>query len=149
MGKSIESPAKKVLVLSTSREDIVQSPLQEASIVLPSMQEPPSDSLCHDMQNLSPKGNSDGPVDNHCNKSLQAQVAESPFTEFCKENWFRKKCKGIELLSKGNNIGEIGRIDSSPKVHESYSQIILGQSNDVRSEREKLEDQTWKNCVDV
>ncbi|KAF7827187.1 uncharacterized protein G2W53_018351 [Senna tora] len=169
--ESAESPANKVLVVSTYREGI-QSPIQEASIPLPSMQEPSGESVHHNVQSLSSKGNSGGPADNDYHKALQ--VAQSPFSVTNMEIHSGKKRKGTELLSKGGNkdeverIGkkqkgatllsegdnrdEIERIDNFPNVRRScYTdlQIILGQSDDVRHEREKPIDQTGKNYADI
>lgn len=145
--KLAESPAKKVQVVSTCREDIIQSPVQEASILLPSMLELPCDSLHHNMQNLSPEGNSDDPIDNYHQELQVAQChSTKPNVEICSE----KKCKGTEI-SQANIIDDKEMIGSSPGVHKSGNidlHVILGKAGDV-SEREKLGDQTLKHCADV
>ncbi|XP_061337135.1 uncharacterized protein LOC133284162 [Gastrolobium bilobum] len=136
--KSTESPAKRVLVLST--------PIQEATTLLPSLQEPPSELLHNNMQDMSIKGNSDGhDLDN--NYRLALQVAQSSLTKSGIEIPSGKKRKGVEILS-GDNIDIMGRIDKSLEVHKSENsdlQLVSEQTGYMTSEREKLEDQTWND----
>ncbi|KAK7273465.1 hypothetical protein RIF29_14515 [Crotalaria pallida] len=87
--KLVQSPAKRVLVLST--------PIQEATTLLPS--------------------DGHGPVDN--NYHLALQVAESPVTKTGVEISSGKKRKGVAILSDGDNIDMIGMLDRSTEVLKS------------------------------
>ncbi|XP_020231117.1 uncharacterized protein LOC109811716 [Cajanus cajan] len=114
--------------------------IQEVTTPLHSLRDPLS------IQDLSPKGNLDGNgLDNIYHSVLQ--VAQSPLTKLGIEISSGKKRKGVELLSNGDNIDKIGRIDSSPVVRRNGNgdQLVLEQTGSVRSEREKLGDQTWND----
>ncbi|RDX84844.1 hypothetical protein CR513_34042, partial [Mucuna pruriens] len=120
---------------------VLSPTIQEAITQLRSLQDPPR------MQDLSPKGNLDG----HCLDSSYhsiLQVAQSPLTKSGIEISSGKKRKGVEILSNGDNIDKIGRIDGSPEVHENGNgdlQLVLEQTGSMRSEIDKLADQTWKD----
>ncbi|KAH1214788.1 hypothetical protein GmHk_13G036072 [Glycine max] len=120
---------------------VAQSPLTKSGINISSgkkLQDPPN------MQDLSPKGNLDGHgLDNSYHSALQ--VAQSPLTKSGINISSGKKRKGVEILSNEDNIDKIGRIDRSPEVHKSGNGDLLllsEQTGYMRSEREKLGDQT-------
>ncbi|KAH1214787.1 hypothetical protein GmHk_13G036072 [Glycine max] len=113
-------------------------PIQEVTPQLRSLPDPPS------MQDFSTKGNLDGHgLDNSYHSALQ--VAQSPLTKSGINISSGKKRKGVEILSNEDNIDKIGRIDRSPEVHKSGNGDLLllsEQTGYMRSEREKLGDQT-------
>ncbi|KAL5148250.1 hypothetical protein HKD37_13G035316 [Glycine soja] len=120
---------------------VAQSPLTKSGINISSgkkLQDPPN------MQDLSPKGNLDGHgLDNSYHSALQ--VAQSPLTKSGINISSGKKRKGVEILSNEDNIDKIGRIDRSLEVHKSGNGDLLllsEQTGYMRSEREKLGDQT-------
>ena len=96
------------------------------------------------MQDLSPKSNLDGHgLHNSYHSALQ--VAQSPLTKSGINISSGKKRKGVEIRSNGDNIDKIGRIGRSPEVHKSGNgdlQLLSEQIGSMRSEREKLGDQT-------
>ncbi|TKY47867.1 hypothetical protein E2542_SST29928 [Spatholobus suberectus] len=120
-------------------EILVPSPrIHEVTTQLHTLQDPPS------MQDLSPKGNLDGHGLHNSYHSV-LQVAQSPLTKPGIEISSGKKRKGVEMLSNGDNIDKIGRIDRSPEVHNNGNgdlQLVLEQTGSMRSEKEKLGDQT-------
>ena len=115
-------------------------PIQEVTPQLRSLPDPPS------MQDFSTKGNLDGhSLDNSYHSTLQ--VAQSPLalTKAGINISSGKKRKGVEIRSNGDNIDKIGRIGRSPEVHKSGNgdlQLLSEQIGSMRSEREKLGDQT-------
>lgn len=116
---------------------------------MPSLQEPPSELRYSNIQDLSHRGNSDGHVvDLDNNHHPVPQVAQSPLTKSGIEVSSGKKRKGFEILSDGDNIDKIGRIDRIPEVRESEIgdlQLVLEQTSYMRSEREKFGDQKWND----
>lgn len=138
---SAERLANKAQVLSTYIEGIKQSPIQQASILLPPLEGLPSESLHH---------KPDCSNDNY-HQILQNKVADSPSNEACVENFSGKKRKAVERLREENTVDKIRIIDDTPNVHTKQNmdlQIILQQSDDI-SVSEKLGNQTWKNHNDV
>lgn len=72
------------------------------------------------------------------------QVDQSPLPKSGIEVSSGKKRKGSEILSDGENIDKIGRIDGSSEVHESWNGnelLVSEQMSPMGSEREKLGDQ--------
>ncbi|XP_054819274.1 uncharacterized protein LOC129318494 isoform X3 [Prosopis cineraria] len=139
---SAECLAEKAQVLSANTEGVKQSPIHEASILLPLVEGLPSE---------SPHHNSDG-SNVSCHQVLQTRVADSPSNEFCVENHSGKKRKETKLLREDNTVDKMRRIDGTSQVHANENmdlQIILHQSDDIRSDREKLGKQTLKNHVNI
>ncbi|CAI8597892.1 unnamed protein product [Vicia faba] len=117
--------------------------IREATTVLPSPQKPPSD-----IRDLSQRYNSDGHgVGFNNNHHPAFQVSQSPLTKTGIEVSSGKKRKGV-ILSDGDNIDKIGRIDRSPEVHMRGNgdlPFVLEQTSYMRSEREKFGDQKWND----
>eukprot|EP00256_Glycine_max_P068583 XP_025983178.1 uncharacterized protein LOC100808104 [Glycine max] len=120
---------------------VAQSPLTKSGISISSgkkLQDSPN------VQDLSPKSNLDGHgLHNSYHSALQ--VAQSPLTKSGINISSGKKRKGVEIRSNGDNIDKIGRIGRSPEVHKSGNgdlQLLSEQIGSMRSEREKLGDQT-------
>ncbi|XP_028222506.1 uncharacterized protein LOC114403623 isoform X3 [Glycine soja] len=120
---------------------VAQSPLTKSGISISSgkkLQDSPN------VQDLSPKSNLDGHgLHNSYHSALQ--VAQSPLTKSGINISSGKKRKGVEIRSNGDNIDKIGRIGRSPEVHKSGNgdlQLLSEQTGSMRSEREKLGDQT-------
>ncbi|KAL2327167.1 hypothetical protein Fmac_020594 [Flemingia macrophylla] len=113
--------------------------IQEVATPLHRLQDPLS------IQDLSPTGTLDGTgLDNF--KHSELQVAQNPLTKPGISSG--KKRKSVGVLSNGDNIDKIGRIDRSSVVHRNGNgdlQLVLEQTGSVRSEREKLGDQTWND----
>ncbi|KAK7393779.1 hypothetical protein VNO78_22343 [Psophocarpus tetragonolobus] len=109
-------------------------PIQEVTPQLCSLQDPPR------MQDLSPKGKLDGHVvDNNYHSILQ--VAQSTPTKPAIEISSGKKRKGVEILSNGDNIDKIRRIEKSAEVHKNAHvdlELISEQTGSMKSERAKL-----------
>ena len=129
---------------------MIQSPIQNESTLLTSTQEHPNDSLYHNMQSLSPLGDSNDPAVNDFHQPLKA--AQNLVTESALQISSAKKRKGTELSSDGQNIDKLRRISRSPEVHKSWSsdlRLMLEQPDDIRNVTEKLGGQTWKNWANV
>ena len=124
--KQDESPAKGVIAVS--------SYIQEASTLsLASLKECLSELRHGNMQDLSHEGNSD-------RNNFGAEISSG------------KKRKGYEILRDGNRVDEIGRIDTSPQLHKggkSDQRLVLERTGGMRSEKEKLGDQTRETWTDV
>ncbi|CAL5203530.1 unnamed protein product [Lathyrus oleraceus] len=117
--------------------------IQEATTVLPSLQKPTSD-----IRDLSQRYNFDGHgVGFNNSHHPEFQVSQSPLTKTGIEVSSGKKRKGF-ILSDGDNVDRIGRIDRSPEVHMRGNgdlPFVLEQTRYMRSEREKFGDQTWND----
>lgn len=115
--------------------------------MLPSLQKPPSD-----IRDLSQRYNSDGHgVDFNNNHHPAFQVSQSPLMKAGIEVSSGKKRKGV-ILSDGDNIDKIGRIDRTPEVHMRGNgdlPFVLEQTSYMRSEREKFGDQKWNDWDQV
>ncbi|CAJ1950991.1 unnamed protein product [Sphenostylis stenocarpa] len=115
-------------------------------IPVPSPSIPGVTTWLHSLQDPS-KGNLDDHGHDNSYHSV-LQVAQSALTLSGVEISSGKKRKGVEMLSNGDNIDKIDRIHGSPEVHENGNgdlQLVLEQTDSMRSEREKLGDQTWND----
>ncbi|XP_058787220.1 uncharacterized protein LOC131661633 [Vicia villosa] len=121
--------------------------IREATAVLPSLQKPPSD-----IRDLSQRYNSDGHgVGFNNNHHPAFQVSQSPLMNTGIEVSSGKKRKGV-ILSDGDNIDKIGRIDRTPEVHMRCNgdlPFVLEQTSIMRSEREKFGDQKWNDWYQI